>query len=69
MAAISVNCNGGVGIQHLSGALARRGNERQEERRGKGTSAATNGDLLGIIFRQWGCNCEEAEATSVGGGG
>jgi hypothetical protein len=32
------------------GAQARRGKERQEESRGKGTSAATTGNLLGIVF-------------------
>jgi hypothetical protein len=31
---------------------ARRGKDRQGELRGKGTSAATTGDLLGIVVRQ-----------------
>jgi hypothetical protein len=66
--AIAVNCGGGVGKRHLSGAPARRGEERQEERRGKGTSAGTTGNLLGIIFRQGVRDRKEAEAMAVEGG-
>jgi hypothetical protein len=66
--AIAVNCGGGAGKLHLLGAPARRGKERREERRGKGTSAATTGNLLEIIFWQGGRNLKEAEATAVEGG-
>ncbi len=65
---IAVKCGGGVRKQHLSGAPARRGEERREERCGKGTSAATTGDLLGIVFRQGGRDRKEAEAMAVRGG-
>jgi hypothetical protein len=68
IAAIAINCGGSVGKRHLSGAPVRKGEERREEHRGKGTSAATSGNLLEIVFRQGGGNRKEAEATAVGGG-
>jgi hypothetical protein len=68
IAAIAADCGGSVGKEHLLGTPARRGKERREERRGMGTSAATTSNLLGIVFRQGGRNCKEAEATAVGGG-
>ncbi len=46
IAEIAINCGGGVGKQHFLSALARRSEEGQGEHRGKGTSAATTGNLL-----------------------
>jgi hypothetical protein len=48
---IAVNCGGSAGTRHLLGAPARRGEERRGDHRGKGTSAATTVNLLGIVFR------------------
>jgi hypothetical protein len=54
-------------LQPLLGASARRGKERQGEHRSKGTSAATTGNLLGIVVRRGGCNCKEARQRQWGG--
>ncbi len=66
IAAIAVNCGGSGGKQHSLGALARKGKERREERCGMGTSTATTGNLLGIVFWRGGRNRKEAEAMAVG---
>jgi hypothetical protein len=45
-----------------------RGKERQGERHGKGTSAATTANLLGIAVQQGGCDHKEVAAMAGGGG-
>jgi hypothetical protein len=47
---------------------ARRGKDRQGERCGKGTSALTTGNLLGIVRQEGGDDCKEAAATALGRG-